>query len=96
MRRLNILAKRFVKYSNDIILDIPTVARNAAIRGPRHAVFLRDRTPTRHCAFSEDGPQMGYAQSKLNVDNIRASYPPPEHQVFNVFKWSLHHCSLNR
>ncbi|XP_029669354.1 uncharacterized protein LOC115239140 [Formica exsecta] len=48
---------------------------------PRHAVFLRDRTPTRHCAFSEDASQMGYAPRKLNMDSIRASYPLPEHQI---------------
>ncbi|XP_012223031.1 uncharacterized protein [Linepithema humile] len=69
------------QFCHGVLPHIPTVARNAAIRGPRHAVFLRDRTPTRHCAFSEDGSQMGYAPSKLNVDSIRASYPPPEHQM---------------
>lgn len=63
------------------ILDVPIMAHNAAIRGPRHAVFLRDRTPTRHCAFSEDASQMGYAPRKLNMDSIRASYPLPQHQV---------------
>lgn len=51
------------------------------IRGPRHAVFLRDRTPTRHCAFLEDASPMNYAPSKLNVDSIRAAYPPSEHQM---------------
>jgi len=61
------------------ISDVSSMARNATIRGPRHAVFLRDRTPTRHCAFLENASQMSYAPSKLNIDNIRASYPPSEH-----------------
>lgn len=61
------------------------ISRNAAIRGPRHAVFLRDR-PTRHCAFTEDASRMGYAPSKLDVESIRASYPPVEHQVLQMYK----------
>ncbi|EFN63704.1 hypothetical protein EAG_09630 [Camponotus floridanus] len=64
-----------------VLPHVPLVAHNATIRGPRHAVFLRDRTPTRHCAFSEDASQMSYAPRKLNIDNIRASYPLLEHQM---------------
>ncbi|XP_014480737.1 PREDICTED: uncharacterized protein LOC106747588 isoform X2 [Dinoponera quadriceps] len=61
--------------------DVSAMTRNAAIRGPRHAVFLRDRPASRHCAFTEDASRMGYAPSKLDVESIRASYPPAEHQM---------------
>ncbi|XP_012523026.2 uncharacterized protein LOC105828967 isoform X2 [Monomorium pharaonis] len=70
------------QFCHGMLPHVPSVARNAAsIRGPRHAVFLRDRTPTRHCAFLEDASPMNYAPSKLNIDSIRASYPPSEHQM---------------
>ncbi|XP_032668782.1 uncharacterized protein LOC116842980 isoform X2 [Odontomachus brunneus] len=61
--------------------DVSAMTRNAAIRGPRHAVFLRDRPASRHCAFTDDASRMGYAPSKLNIESIRASYPPAEHQM---------------
>ncbi|XP_011700992.1 PREDICTED: uncharacterized protein LOC105457809 [Wasmannia auropunctata] len=69
------------QFCHSIVPHVSSVARNAMIRGPRHAVFLRDRTPTRHCAFLEDASPMNYAPSKLNVDSIRAAYPPSEHQM---------------
>jgi len=75
---------------------LPTMACNAAIRGPRHAVFLRDRTPTRHCAFSEDMSRMVYAPDKMHL-GIRGSYSPPDHQVSNretVNSYSIFHESV--
>ncbi|EFN82830.1 hypothetical protein EAI_07273 [Harpegnathos saltator] len=69
------------QFCHGMLPHVPAMTRNAAIRGPRHAVFLRDRPATRHCAFTEDASRMGYAPSKLDVESIRASYPPAEHQM---------------
>ncbi|EZA58802.1 Transcription factor Sox-19b [Ooceraea biroi] len=68
------------QFCHGVLPHMPTMACNAAIRGPRHAVFLRDRTPTRHRGFLEDVSQMVYAPDKMHI-GIRASYPPSDHRM---------------
>lgn len=55
--------------------------RNVGVRGPRHTLLLQDRMPPRHCEFSEEAPRMMYHPTKLDIENVRASYTPSEHQV---------------
>lgn len=63
-------------------VDASSMPRNIGVRGPRHTVLLRDRVPVRHCEFPEETARMMYNPSKLDIENVRASYTPPEHQVF--------------
>lgn len=63
-------------------IDASSMPRNIGVRGPRHTVLLRDRVPVRHCEFPEETARMMYNPSKLDIENVRASYTPPEHQVF--------------
>ncbi|CAL7934852.1 unnamed protein product [Xylocopa violacea] len=65
------------------------IPRNVGVRGPRHTVLLRDRLPARHCEFSEETARMAYNPTKLNIENIRASYTPPEHQIPRLLESSV-------
>lgn len=68
---------------------VPTMPRNVGIRGPRHAVFLRDHPVNRHCGFPEEVSRLPYASSKLEVDAVRTSYPPTEHQMPRMMESSV-------
>ncbi|XP_076545311.1 uncharacterized protein LOC117609522 isoform X4 [Osmia lignaria lignaria] len=67
----------------------PPMPRNIGVRGPRHTVLLRDRLPGRHCEFPEETARLNYNTNKLNVESIRASYSPPQHQMPRLLESSV-------
>lgn len=67
------------------VTDTPPMPRNVGVRGPRHTMLLRDRMPPGHCEFPEEAPRMVYHPSKLDLENVRASYTSSEHQVLSLF-----------
>ncbi|KAG7210910.1 hypothetical protein KM043_016287 [Ampulex compressa] len=69
------------QFCHGVLPHVQTMARNVGIRGPRHAVFLRDRLANRHCGFSEDTSRLAYTRNKFDVESMRSSYPPLEHQM---------------
>ncbi|XP_017797756.1 PREDICTED: uncharacterized protein LOC108578857 [Habropoda laboriosa] len=76
------------QFCHGVLPHAPPMPRNVGVRGPRHTVLLRDRLPSRHCEFSGEA-RMAYNPNKLDIDNVRASYSPPEHQMPRLLESSV-------
>ncbi|CAK9816850.1 hypothetical protein ANTQUA_LOCUS9129 [Anthophora quadrimaculata] len=76
------------QFCHGVLPHTPPMPRNVGVRGPRHTVLLRDRLPTRHCEFPGEA-RMAYNTNKLDIDNVRASYSPPEHQMPRLLESSV-------
>nr|XP_012139818.1 PREDICTED: uncharacterized protein LOC100878409 isoform X2 [Megachile rotundata] len=77
------------QFCHGVIPHGPPMPRNIGVRGPRHTVLLRDRLPARHCEFPEETSRLTYNTNKLNVESIRASYSPPQHQMPRLIESSV-------
>ncbi|XP_066583520.1 uncharacterized protein [Prorops nasuta] len=63
------------QYCHGMMPHTSPMSRNLPIPGPRHAVFLRDPMPNRHCAFPEEATKVSYVPGKLEVlDDTRSTY----------------------
>ncbi|XP_031775219.1 uncharacterized protein LOC100865875 isoform X1 [Apis florea] len=77
------------QFCHNVLPHASSMPRNIGVRGPRHTVLLRDRVPVRHCEFPEETARMMYNPSKLDIENVRASYTPPEHQMPRMLETSV-------
>ncbi|XP_076182662.1 uncharacterized protein LOC143154393 [Ptiloglossa arizonensis] len=77
------------QFCHGVLPHMPAMPRNIGVRGPRHTVLLRDRLPGRHCGFPEETARLAYAPNKLDVENVRASYTSPEHQMPRLLESSV-------
>ncbi|XP_017884927.1 uncharacterized protein LOC108627875 isoform X2 [Ceratina calcarata] len=77
------------QFCHNVLPHAPPMPRNVGVRGPRHTVLLRDRLPARHCEFSEETARIAYTQNKIDMENVRASYTPPEHQMPRLLEPSV-------
>ncbi|XP_071870333.1 uncharacterized protein [Bombus fervidus] len=77
------------QFCHGVLPHTPPMPRNVGVRGPRHTLLLQDRMPPRHCEFSEEAPRMMYHPTKLDIENVRASYTPPEHQMPRLLETSV-------
>lgn len=77
------------QFCHNVLPHASSMPRNIGVRGPRHTVLLRDRVPVRHCEFPEETARMMYNPSKLDIENVRASYTSPEHQMPRMLETSV-------
>ncbi|XP_015439127.1 PREDICTED: uncharacterized protein LOC107194076 [Dufourea novaeangliae] len=77
------------QFCHGVLPHVPTMPRSMGVRGPRHTVLLRDRLTGRHCGFAEESGRLTYAPNKLDVENVRASYSSPEHQMPRLLESSV-------
>ncbi|XP_031836156.1 uncharacterized protein LOC116428528 isoform X2 [Nomia melanderi] len=77
------------QFCHGVLPHVPTMPRNIGVRGPRHTVLLRDRLTGRHCGFTEETARLPYAANKLDVENMRASYSSPDHQMPRLLESSV-------
>ncbi|XP_043515544.1 uncharacterized protein LOC122531565 [Frieseomelitta varia] len=77
------------QFCHGMLPHTPPMPRNVGVRGPRHTMLLRDRMPPGHCEFPEEAPRMVYHPSKLDLENVRASYTPSEHQMPRLLETSV-------
>ncbi|XP_043258183.1 uncharacterized protein LOC122400671 [Colletes gigas] len=77
------------QFCHGVLPHVPTMPRSMGVRGPRHTVLLRDRLPGRHCGFPEETSRLQYVPNKLDVENVRASYSSPEHQMPRLLESSV-------